>query len=258
MPLMSPLKTFRKFTTVVIGIIAVLTASSGVSEASYGPPAPPVVPVPGGYYCVATSQTVGQPGKLIASLPLHRMVARLRIARGTFLIPVQVTITEPYGLSGVCRGRPDLGDAGHAGYWAVGGIGILVQRSGTRYGRAFAKPLVLSLRSRWITRRSLVVVWNGGRFAIARHAVVRRRQARIRVRANADFAVLSPLRTSGDTDALPRRTARTPATSEDFVAALLRMPGDWQHPGLGIVTSAGRYAPIPGAMRRADQHAAVQ
>jgi hypothetical protein len=246
MPRMSRLKTFRQFTAAVIGVIAVLTASSGVADASYGPPPPPVAPVPGGYYCVVTSQTVGQPGRLIPRLRLPEMTARLRIATDTFLTPVQITITEPYGRNGDCHGRPELGDAGRAGYWAVGGIGILVQRNGTRYGRPFAKPLVLRLRSRWITRRSLVVVWNGRRFVNVRGAVIRRGRTRIRVHANGDFAVLSPLRylrRSGYALALRYRAARTPAPGGDFLAALLRMPGGSQLPGLGVVTSAWQYAP---------------
>jgi hypothetical protein len=237
MPRMSRLKTFLQFATAVIGVIAVVTASSGVADASYGPPPPPVVPVPGGYYCVVTSRTVGQPGKLIA---------RLRLPRDTFLTPIQLTITEPYGRNGNCHGRPELGDAGRPGYWAVGGIGILVQRNGTRYRGAFAKPLGLRLRSRWITRRSLVVVWNGRRFVNVRGAVIRRGRARIRVHANGDFAVLSPLgylRRSGYIIALRHQVARTPAPGGDFLAALLRMPGDSQLPGLGVVTSAWRYAP---------------
>jgi hypothetical protein len=246
MPRMSRLKTFLQFATAVIGVIAVVTASSGVADASYGPPPPPVVPVPGGYYCVVTSRTVGQPGKLIARLRLPEMTARLRIARDTFLTPIQLTITEPYGRNGNCHGRPELGDAGRPGYWAVGGIGILVQRNGTRYRGAFAKPLGLRLRSRWITRRSLVVVWNGRRFVNVRGAVIRRGRARIRVHANGDFAVLSPLgylRRSGYIIALRHQVARTPAPGGDFLAALLRMPGDSQLPGLGVVTSAWRYAP---------------
>jgi hypothetical protein len=246
MPRMSRLKMFRQFMTAVIGVIAVLTASSGVADAAYGPPPPPVVPVPGGYYCVLTSQTVGHPGKLLARLRMPEMTARLRIAKNTFLTPAQLTITEPYGRNGDCHGRPELGDAGHAGYWAVGGIGILVQRDGTRYRGAFAKPLALRLRSRWITRRSLVVVWTGRRFVNVRSAVIRRKRARIRVHANGDFAVLSPLRylrRSGYIVALRHQALRTPAPGGDFLAALLRMPGGSQLPGLGVVTSAWHYAP---------------
>jgi hypothetical protein len=190
---LSRLTAFRKFAAAVIGVIAVLAVSSGTADAAYGPPVPPVVPVPGGYLCVVTSQTVGRPGRLIAPLSLPGMAARLRIIRGTFHPAVQITITEPYGPNGACEGRPDLRDAGHAGYWAVSGIGILVQRSGIPRAGVFARPLALRMRSRWISPRSLVVVWNGRRFRIVRRAVIRAGRAEVGVRANADFAVLSPL-----------------------------------------------------------------
>lgn len=190
---MSRLAAVWQLAAAAIGVIAVLAVGSGAAQASYGPPVPPVVPVPGGYLCVVTSQTVGRPGRLIAPLALPGMAARLRIARGTFHPAVQITITEPYGPDGACHGSPELRGAGHAGYWAISGIGILVQRDGTSRAGAFAKPLVLSMRSRWISPGSLVVVWNGRRFRIVRRAVVRAGRAELGVRANADFAVLSPL-----------------------------------------------------------------
>ncbi len=121
------------------------------------------------------------------------MTARLRIVRGTFHPSVQITVTEPYGPDGACHGRPDLRDAGHPGYWAVSGVGILVQRSGTSLPGAFAHPLSLRARSRWISRQSLVVVWNGRHFRIVRRAVIRAGRAEVGVRVNADFAILSPL-----------------------------------------------------------------
>jgi hypothetical protein len=193
MSLMFRSTAFRPLAAAVIGVIAMLAAGSGTADASYGPPVPPVAPVPGGYLCVVTSQTVGPHGRLIAPLRLPGMTAGLSITRGTFHAPVQVTITEPYGPDGSCEGRPELRGAGHAGYWAVTGIGILVQRNGIRHAGAFARPLVLRMRSRWISARSLVVAWNGRRFRIVRRAVIRAGRAEVGVRANADFAVLSPL-----------------------------------------------------------------
>jgi hypothetical protein len=228
---------------------AMLAANSGIALAGYGPPPPPPAPVPGGFSCVVTSRTVGPAGKVIGPLRLHGLVASLRV-RGAFRVPVQITITEPYAQSGACQGGPGIGNAGFGGYRPVGGVGVLVQLNGVAYRGIFARPLVLRLSSRSITRSSLVVAWNGMRFVTVPHAVVRRGLARIRVRASSDFAVLTHVRHRRGPDARqalrrsPATAVGTSGSSPDLSAAIFRLPSGLPPagrgvalPGRGVVTS---------------------
>ena len=168
-----------------------LVADSGLALAGYGPPAPPAIPVTGGFYCVVTSQTVIPAGKLIGPLKLHgKLAATLRTRQGTFPVSVQITVTEPYGQDGNCQGNADIGCVGFRGYRAVAGVGILVQRDGSAYTRTFRRALALRLASPLISRTSLLVVWNGRKFVKAPGAVVRSRAATVGVHASSDYAVL--------------------------------------------------------------------
>jgi hypothetical protein len=228
---------------------AMLAANSGIALAGYGPPPLPPAPVPGGFSCVVTSRTVGPAGKVIGPLRLHGLVASLRV-RGAFRVPVQITITEPYAQSGACQGGPGIGNAGFGGYRPVGGGGVLVQLNGVAYRGIFARPLVLRLSSRSITRSSLVVAWNGMRFVTVPHAVVRRGLARVRVRASSDFAVLTHVRHRRGPDARqalrrsPATAVGTSGSSPDLSAAIFRLPSGLPPagrgvalPGRGVVTS---------------------
>ena len=226
---------------VAIGTVALIFAASGIALAGYGPPCPPSPsPVPGGYYCIVTSQTVGPAGKIIGPLRIDKLRVTLRVRKDTFMIPVQITITEPYGNYAECQGR-GIGDAGFPGFRFVGGVGILVQRNGCTYQGTFPKPLTLRMRSRSISRSSIVVAWNGTVFAKVRHAVVRKRSVRVRIiHANSHFAVLTPI-SHGRTVALRREsdaTTRALGLLDERLAAVLFMPAGSTVPGLGVLEPA--------------------
>ena len=233
-------KTAQKFAIVAIGTVALLFATSGMALAGYGPPCPSPSPVPGGYYCIVTSQTVGPAGKIIGPLRIDKLRVTLRVRRDTFMIPVQITITEPYGNYAECQGR-GIGDAGFPGFRFVGGVGILVQLNACTYQGTFPKPLTLRMRSRSISRSSIVVAWNGTVFAKVRHAVVRKRSVRVRIiHANSHFAVLTPI-SHGRTVALRREsdaTTRALGLLDERLAAVLFMPAGSTVPGLGVLEPA--------------------
>jgi hypothetical protein len=226
----------RKLAAGAVGGAAILAVNSGVALAAYGPPPPPSTPVPGGFSCVVTSQTVGAAGATIGILRLGGITAVIRIHRHTFAGHVQVTITEPYRDRGGCRGGQGIGNGGFRGYRSLGGVGILVQWHGSAVRRNFAKPLVLGITSASIRPSSRVVVWNGRRFVEAA-AVIGRRSATVRGMTSSDIAVLTRVRVT------PRAVtaaaaARPLAGVTGFLAAAgLTAPGA-PSPGLGVLIPA--------------------
>ena len=225
--------------TAAIGGVALLVANSGVAQADYGPPPPPGT-VPGGFSCVVTSQTVGPAGRLIGPLRLGGLEARIVILPRTFPVLVQLTITEPFGTSGPCRGGEGIGNAGFPGFTAVGGVGVLVQRNGSAYTPAFGSPISIGLSSSQIGPSSMVVVWNGTKFVRVR-ASVGPGSATIPVSASGDYAVLTP----GPARPLARRASGTggrPAlrslrTAGEFFAAALLWPASGPPPGAGVLVA---------------------
>ena len=163
-----------------------------------------------------TSQTACPPGKFIGTLKLHgNLAATLQIDQGIFPVPVQITITEPYGQNGDCQGNADIGCVGFAGYRALGGVGIIVQQGGSAYPGTFGRPLALRLASPLISRSSLLVVWDGRKFVKAPGAVVRSKAATVKVDASSDYAVLVQDRDSCLQDASavsPQAAVVTPRT----------------------------------------------
>ncbi len=190
MPQVFRYKLVHRLVLAAIGGAALLLADSGAALAGYGPPPAPA-PVPGGYYCVVTSQTVGVVGKVIGPLSLGGLVATLNIRPGTFRTPLQITVTQPYGPGMACSGGSGIGDAGFRGYHAVGGIGILVQRGGSNFGGHFHGPITLHLSSSSITRSSRIVIWDGRRFVTA-VATVGQGSATAWLWGASDIAVLVP------------------------------------------------------------------
>src|ERR1700733_3105818 len=101
MPHICRYKRVRRLATAGIAGAAMLIGSPGTALAAYGPPTPtPPVAIPGGYYCIVTSQTVGPAGKATGPLRFQRLVVRLGVSKGTFPVQVQITVTEPYGQNG--------------------------------------------------------------------------------------------------------------------------------------------------------------
>jgi hypothetical protein len=223
----------RKLACTALGSAAVVVANSGVALAAYGPPTLPTTPVQGGYYCIVTSQTVSRDGRVIGPIDLGGLTATLRIRRDTFSGPVQVTITEPYGLRGACQGGAGVGDGGFRGRRALGGVGILVQRDGSAYRQGLRRPFTFRLSAPAIAASSIVVKWNGRRFVAARHAVTGRRLASVSGNASTDYAILVPTarrRAASVTTAL-----RAPAG--DFLAAALPARTGAPQPGLGVLAN---------------------
>jgi hypothetical protein len=183
-------KLVHRLVFAAIGGAAMLLADSGAALAGYGPPPPPT-PVPGGYYCVVTSQTIGVAGKVIGPLGLGRLAATLNIRPGTLAAPLQITVTQPYGPASACSSGAGIGGAGFLGYHDVGGIGILVQHGGSNFGGNFRRPIIVHLSSSSITRSSLIVVWDGKRFVGAR-ATVSQGSAIVELQRASDVAVLVP------------------------------------------------------------------
>ena len=231
----------RKLAAAAVGGTAILAVNSGAALAAYGPPALSSTPVPGGFYCVVTSQTVGPGGHAIGLLRLGGIAASIRIHRQTFTGRVQATVTEPYGDRGSCHGGQGIGSGGFRGYRTLGGVGILVQRQGSTSRWKFAKPLVLRITSASIRPSSLVVVWDGRHFARAA-AVIGHRSATVRVLASSDIAVLARIRVTARAAATPRTAAaaRPLAAGAGFlVTARLTAPGA-PSPGLGVLMPGQR------------------
>jgi hypothetical protein len=175
-------------------------APAAQAASGYGPP-PPSPPVPGGYFVVVTSVTVGPKGGKIGPVKVHGARVTLIVPAGAFPGKVQITLTAP-SLTGI-------GDGGRTGYHAVGGVGILVQRHGTRYPGTFLKPLSLTISASSIKPSSIVVVWNRTRFVTVPGARVQRGSVRLSFDSDPDYAVLAPL--------APIRGATRAATGEPLL-----------------------------------------
>jgi hypothetical protein len=192
---------------------ALLLAVPGVAQAGYGPSmAAGAVPLPGAS-CVVTSQTVSLAGQRIGPLRMTGLAAVLRVGRGTFRTPVQLTVTQSAGQGGSCqsgRGSPPT----LRGYRLVGDIGIVVQRGGVAGRGRYARPLLLRLSSPAIGASSLIMRWRHGRLVPVHGAVAARGAARLRVTGNASYAVLSPARL------LARLLARTTAAAARTMRAV--------------------------------------
>ena len=234
------LASVRTLAALAAGCATLLLVDPAAAVASYGPnlPAGPT-PVPGAS-CVVTSQTVGPAGKVIGPLDLSGLTGMLRIRRGTFTGPVQLTVTQPAARGHGCQAGRGTWPA-MRGYRVVGGVGILVQRGGASYRSRYGRPLMLRLSSRTIRASSLVVRWRRGHMSVVRAAVTGRGSARIPVPGNASYAVLTPSRQ------LARLLASTTAGRPAARAALLSRTA-WLTGG-ALLRPAG--APQPGAGVRA-------
>jgi hypothetical protein len=139
-------------------IIAVTGSGLALAAPGYGP-IPPPPPVPGGYFRVVTSVTIGPAGGTVGPVRIDGVRYRLRVPRGTFPIQVQITLTAP-----------EVGQIGNAGFLnerAFSGIGVLIQVNGQTFSGRFGRSLSLRMSSLGINARILVVVWNGRRFVTA-------------------------------------------------------------------------------------------
>jgi hypothetical protein len=229
----------RPLLSAVAGGLALAAANSGVALAAYGP-TPPIItdPGPGGFYCVVTSQSVSDQAGQIGPLRLGRGRASLHFGRRTFAGQFQVTLTEPFGRNGLqCQGGRGIGDGGFSGFWAVAGLGILVQHDGAAFHGRFARPLRVRLDSPMISPASLLVSWNGRRFVRVPGAVVRSGSVRAEVSAGADLAILSP---GGRHHGAAGSTVSVQAPG--FLAAAGLAAAGAPEPGLGLLEAPSSHS----------------
>lgn len=223
-----------------------LAANSGVALAAYGPTLR-TAPVSGGFFCIVTSQTVGPAGKFIGSLGRGGLGATIRIPRGAFPVPVQITVSEPDGNGGGCQGGLAIGNGGFPGYVATGGVGIVVQRNGSTYHRKFRKPLTLRMSLPSVSTPDHVLVWDGRSFVTAR-ATIRHASATVRVARSADYAVLAKTGHHRGSRATSVRSAAAPA--RDLLVAALFRSAAAPRLGLGVLRSSRLAAVDASIMRR--------
>jgi len=187
-------KLARRLAIVMLAcaIMAVAGAGGTRADRSSGPPAR-APEVPGGYDTVVTSQPVTSAGGTIGPISVDGLPVTLNVPAGAFSDQLQVTLTAP----DLAR----IGDAGFRGYAAVGGVGVLVQKNGSKYQGKFAKKLSLSIVSRSINSLSVVVMWNGTAFVTEPGATVRSGSATVRFDSDPNFAVLASKKIQGATGA---------------------------------------------------------
>jgi hypothetical protein len=149
----------------LVGAGAMLVAGSGIAQAAYGPPPPPVS-VPGGYLTVVTSQDCGPGGISIGPVNAGNTMTTVTVPAGDCGTQSRITITEP-DISAI-------GNAGLCGYKAAAGVGVIIQNPDGSVDNAFlTSPIVVTISSPTITPGSVIVEWNGERFirvGVAAHA----------------------------------------------------------------------------------------
>jgi len=227
-------RTLRRLTQ-GLGVMALagttlLTLEAGGARAASGyggPPPPPPPSVPGGFFTVVTSVTIGPAGGTIGSVRVGALHVKLRIPAGAFPVRVQITLTAP-NVAGI-------GSGGFAGFLALGGVGIQVQENGSPYPGTFLKPLLLKLTSPPVKHSAIAVVWNGTRFVTVPTATVRHGLVQLTFDTDPDFAVLTP--TSPIQGATSAATGK-PVLGEAILAGTLILLG-----GGGLMTARRRRLP---------------
>jgi hypothetical protein len=218
-----------------------ISFSAGPALAGYGPPGPPGGgPGPGGFNCVVTSRIVRPDGATIGPLQIGVLRVTVHIPPDTFPWPVQVTVTEPFSIFGLCQGGPEP----HIrGFHVIGGAGILVERFGSPIAK-FPHPIYLSMQDVGRTDFSnLDVVTPAGRVIIKLSGTHTRNPWKVSADTSRSWIVLAddqlpPPWWLGRHDSSSHRDQGAARTG--LTAALL--PAGLQAPGLGVLTapSAGR------------------
>jgi hypothetical protein len=238
MPSIRPWTLIRQFSLAALGTVALVGVNSATANAVYGPPPPPV-PVPGGYFQIVTSQTIGTAGGTIGPVSAGNVEATLTIPGEAFTLPLQVTITEPT--------VADIGNGGRRGHLAIGGVGVVIQDGPSLYPGIFSRPLILTLSSPQLSPGDVVVVWNGTRFMPTPGAIVHNHSVTIRILSSSAefFAILKPAGSPATGLAGPprRHSASSSVTSEFMVSdavfeRLFRRSADFPMPGLGVLAPA--------------------
>lgn len=230
MPRIKRYKLAYRLATVAVGgaTLAIVTGQLP-AQAAYGPPPPP--PPPGGYHNVVTSQTCGPAGCVIVAR-IDGLLVSVTVPAGDLPRGAQVTLLAP-SVQGI-------GQAGHSGYRAIGGVGILVQINGKTYTGTFAKPFTVELSGREIRPGDRVAVWNGTTFTfIASTETGHTEEFSYGSGAEQDFAVLAPAGGIGHRNRPgPGRTTRfsRPGQMSDVVLESLFLAAGQYRAGLGVLS----------------------
>jgi len=235
-----PRITVRKLAIAAVASTALATVNLWQipAQAGYGPPPPPSPP-PGGFVRVVTSRTIGPAGGRICPVRVDRSRVCLIVPRRAFSVPMQITITAP--------NLRRLGDAGHPGFRAISGVGILIQINGTTYTGPFNRRLVLRITRRGIRPRDRVVVWDGHRFGFfPAHEFGHTERTTFPSGADQDFAILAPVRSRSARHQTPAHgiaVVHPARTAHVVLASLFLAPVSTAPAGVGVLapgpTAAG-------------------
>lgn len=193
MPRVQRYKLAHKLATVALGGAAMAVAWGQLPAAAYGPPPPP--PASTGYRNVVTSQVIGPAGGVITA-EIDGLKVAVTIPPGEFTRPVQVVLLSPF-LAGI-------GDGGHPGYRAIGGVGIEFLVNGKPYTATLAKPITVQISGGRIRPGDEVAVWNGSRFVLIGSTEAGGTED-FTTRSAGDFVVLAPSRGRGPEGHRPGR-----------------------------------------------------
>ncbi len=180
MPRIKRYKLASKLTVVALGGATLTIGAGQLPALAYGPPPPP--PPRTGYHNVVTSRVVGPAGAVIKA-DIDGLVIAVTIPPGEFSHPVQVTLLAPF-LTGI-------GDAGHPGYRAIGGVGIEILVNGKPFTGTLAKPITVEISGRAVRPGDRVAVWNGKTWQFIGSAATGN-TVEFTYRSAGDFVVLAP------------------------------------------------------------------
>jgi hypothetical protein len=250
MTLAMPGKLIRRLVPCALAVMTVISLSAGPALAGYGPPGPPGGgPGPGGFNCVVTSRTVRPDGATIGPLQIGVLRVTVHIPPDTFPWPVQVTVTEPFSIFGLCQG----GREPHIhGFHVIGGAGIFVERFGSPIEK-FPHPISLSMQDVGRTDFSNLDVVNAAdRVIIKLSGTHTRNPWKVSADSSTSWIVLAddqlPPPWLGRHDSPARHDQRAAGTG--LTAALL--PAGLQAPGLGVLTAPSGGLALAAGGRPAD------
>ena len=199
------------------------------AQATYAPTAPPPpTTAPGGYVNVLTSRTIGPAGGVIGPVRAGGLRFTLIVARHTFHFGVQITLTQ--------ADLRAIGDAGHRGHQAIGGVGVLVQRHGATLTGQYAQPLRLLVSGPPSTPGVPVAVWAGTQFRLI-PARVTRHTLRIKIYSGTeqDFVVLAPARRHGHRQVATTAARRPGHRDGALLTGVFLSPAGGRPAGFGVL-----------------------
>lgn len=165
--------------------------------------------IPGSYTHVVVVQTIGSSGGTV-SASVDGATVTVTVPSGDLTAATQVILTSP-DLAGI-------GDAGHKGYTAVAGVGVLFERQGVPLGAQLTAPATVTVSSSVISSSDLVLgLSSGGSSPL--QATVQAGSAQIPVVLSEDIAVLSS--SSGQIPGATTSSTGKPLDTEEAAGAAL-------------------------------------